>query len=145
MHEPNFALDNDREQINESFDVRPPSKPGIEFTSSQRTVACAIEHRAELILVEQRSQPPVIFGITGSNAFPRQRPVIFLANRDDLSWITRAKIVECVVTGDAGHTGNKQGQGDRLVGAGDHGTNCTQWPNGVSYQPAARRRATNAA
>ena len=87
----------------------------------------------------------MIFGIAGYNAFTSKGPIIFLANRNDLTWITRAKVVKRVVTGDAGDTGNKQGQRDRFVGAGNHGTNCTQWPNGVSYQPAARRRATNAA
>jgi hypothetical protein len=87
----------------------------------------------------------MILCVTRYDALARQGPVIFLTNRNDLSWITGSKVMKRVVTGDTGDASDQQRQGNRFVGAGNHGTNCTSKLIDVSYQPAARRRATNAA
>ena len=120
MHEPHVALDDDREQVDEAFDVRAPGQARIELAGPQGAVAGAVEHRLKLVLVEQRAQAAVVFGVAGDDAVAGERPVVFLANGDDLARIARAEIVERVVAGDAGHAGDEQGQRNRFVGAGDH-------------------------
>ena len=128
MHEAHVALDDDRQQIDKSFDVRAPREPRIELARAESTVAGAVEHRLKLVLVEQRPQPAVVLGIARDDAVARERPVVFLANGDDLARIARAEVVERVVTGDAGDAGDQQGQRNRFVGAGDHGAYCSTKP-----------------
>jgi hypothetical protein len=53
--------------------------------------------------------------------------------------------VKGVVTGNACYSGDEQGQGNWFVGTGDHEADCTRFLSPGSRQPAARRRATNAA
>ena len=62
----------------------------------------------------------MIFGIARDDAVARQRPVVFLANSDDLARIARAKIVQRVVTGYTGDAGDQKRQWKRFVGAGNH-------------------------
>ena len=92
MDQADVAFDDDREQVDKAFDVGPPSEAGIELAGSQGAIAGAIEHRSELILVEQRPQAAVVFGIAGDDAFAGERPVVFLANREDLRrWRRQAR------------------------------------------------------
>ncbi len=79
-----------------------------------------------MILVEERSQALVVFGVAGDDAVAGQRPVVFLANGDDLTRIARAEIVERVVARDTCYAGDEHGERERFVGAGDHGTDCTR-------------------
>ena len=85
MHEPHVALDDDREQVDQSLDVRAPGKSRIELACSQGAVPGAVEHRLKLVFIEQRPQPAMVFGVARNDAVAGERPVVFLANGDDLT------------------------------------------------------------
>ena len=87
----------------------------------------------------------MVLGIAGNDTIARERPVVLLTNRDDLTRIPSAKVMKRIETGNAGDTGDEKWERRGFLGAGDHAGNCTQKLPTVSYQPAARRRATNAA
>ena len=94
MNQPYIALDDDRQQVDQAFDIRAPGKSRIELAGTQCTIARAIEHRLELVLIEQGAKPGVVLGVARDNAVASERPIVFLADGDDLARITRAKIVE---------------------------------------------------
>ena len=108
VHEPHVALDDDREQVDEAFDVRAPGEARIELAGAQGAVAGAVEHRLKLVLVEQGPQPAVVFGVAGNDAVAGERPVVFLANGDDLARIARAEVVKRVVARDTGDAGDQE-------------------------------------
>ena len=118
VHEPHVALDDDREQVDQAFDIRAPGEPRVELAGAQCAVAGAVEHRLELVLVEQRPQPAVVFGVAGDDAVAGERPVVFLANGDDLARITRAEVVKRVVARHAGDAGDQKRQRNRIRGRG---------------------------
>ena len=62
----------------------------------------------------------MVLRVAGNDAFARKRPVVFLANGDDLARVARAEVVERVVPGHAGDAGDEQRQRKRFVGARNH-------------------------
>src|SRR3954451_16504875 len=107
MNEANVALDDDREQIDQTLNVRPPSEPRIKLAGSKRTVAGTIENRSELIFVEKSSQPAVVLRVTGNDALARKRPIVLLTDGDDLTRIARAKVMDRIKPRHTGDASNK--------------------------------------
>ena len=69
MDEAKFSCRNARQQILHAIDIDPPREIRRELTSPQRTVAGAVEHAFEFVLVEEPSQPVGVFGVARDNAW----------------------------------------------------------------------------
>ena len=126
MHQPHLPLHHDRKQIDQPFDIRPPRESRIELARPQRAIAGTVEHRAKLILVEKCLQPQMVLGVAGNDALARERPIVFLPNRDDLPRIARTEIIERIVACHPGDAGDQKRQGNRFVESRNHASILTQ-------------------
>ena len=123
MHQPHAARHGLREQVLHALDVDPPRQFRGRFALLQIAIAGAIEHRGELVLVEQLGQSVAVLGVASDDARPDQPEVLGLADADDLARILGAEIRHRIVARHAGHAGNQQRQrhfGGR-INAADHG------------------------
>ena len=83
------AFDDDREQVDQAFDVRAPGEARVELAGPEGAVAGAVEDGVELVFVEQCAQAAMVFGVARDDAVAGERPVIFLADGDDLARVAR--------------------------------------------------------
>lgn len=62
----------------------------------------------------------MILRVAGDNARTAERPVVVLTDRDNLARIAVSEVVERIVAGDTGDSGDQKRQGDRFIDARDH-------------------------
>ena len=84
MNEANVAFGNDREQVDEAFDIRAPGEARVELAGAEGAVAGAVEDGAEAVLVKERAETGVVFGVAGEDAVAGEAPVVLLTDGEDL-------------------------------------------------------------
>jgi hypothetical protein len=109
VYQAHIAFHDDREEVDEAFDVRAPGETGVEFAGAEGAVAGTVEDGLESVFVEKCPQAAVVFGVARNDAVAGEGPIIFLTNGDDLTGVAIAEVVEGVVTRDAGDAGDKEG------------------------------------
>jgi hypothetical protein len=78
-----------------------------------------MQYRAELVLIKQLLQPGNVVDITADNALPGKWPVVCPPQPYHLARVPTLEIGQRVVTGDAGNSGDEQGQAGGLQ-VGNH-------------------------
>ncbi len=94
----------------DTLDVDPSGVLRVVLTRFELARAFAVEHPGKLVLVEEPFHAISVVGVEWTDTLAPQLPVVDAPGADDLPGMFPAEIVESVVAGDTGYTGDEHGK-----------------------------------
>ena len=112
VHEPDVALDDDRQQVDQAFDVRAPGEPRVELAGPQAQLPAQLSTERNWYSSNRARSRPWSSALQGMMPSPVSGQLSSWRMATTWPGIALPEIVKRVVARDAGHAGDEERQRD---------------------------------